>query len=105
MGLACQRALLNLTEVDCCCVWRLQDLVDGINYGLYLPPANGRAGKFLLEERLLDDYGLAGPVAQLEVCGCLPVLAQLHARFGKENRLHLTSPALSPKNKFFLLLL
>ena len=43
-----------------------QDLVDAINYGLYLPPANGRAGKFLAEERLLDDYGLQGPVANLE---------------------------------------
>jgi hypothetical protein len=41
-----------------------------MNYGLYLPPANGRAGKFLLEERLLDDYGLSGPVAQLEVSAC-----------------------------------
>lgn len=43
-----------------------QDLTDAINYGLYLPPQNGRAGKFLAEERLLGDYSLPGPVASLE---------------------------------------
>ena len=45
----------------------LQDLQDPNNYGLYQPPDNGRAGKFLLEERLIDDYALRGPVAQLQV--------------------------------------
>ncbi|KJE90109.1 hypothetical protein CAOG_01460 [Capsaspora owczarzaki ATCC 30864] len=29
-----------------------------INYGLFIPPANGRAGKFLDEERLLASYSL-----------------------------------------------
>lgn len=29
-----------------------------INYGLFIPPANGKAGKFLDEERLLASYGL-----------------------------------------------
>eukprot|EP00041_Stephanoeca_diplocostata_P031118 m.962348 g.962348 ORF g.962348 m.962348 type:complete len:1268 (+) comp23890_c0_seq1:180-3983(+) len=43
-----------------------KDLTDAINYGLYIPPTNGRAGKFLAEERLLGDYALAGPVASLD---------------------------------------
>ncbi len=34
----------------------LQALTDGLNYGFYLPPSNGKAGKFLEEERLFSDY-------------------------------------------------
>lgn len=44
-----------------------QDLRDALNYGLYLPPMNGRAGKFLEEERLLKEYPLQGPIGFLEV--------------------------------------
>lgn len=44
-----------------------QDLKDSINYGLYCPPMNGRAGKFLDEERLLREYPLQGPIGFLEV--------------------------------------
>lgn len=44
-----------------------QNLTDAGNYGLYLPPCNGRAGKFLAEERVLSDYALSGSVASLEV--------------------------------------
>eukprot|EP00056_Hartaetosiga_gracilis_P004961 m.79923 g.79923 ORF g.79923 m.79923 type:complete len:155 (+) comp11997_c0_seq1:121-585(+) len=43
-----------------------KDLTSAINYGLYLPPRGGRAGKFLAEERVLGDYALHGPVAELE---------------------------------------
>ncbi|XP_046359225.2 SH3 and multiple ankyrin repeat domains protein 3-like isoform X1 [Haliotis rufescens] len=43
-----------------------KDLRDSINYGLYLPPTNGRAGKFLDEERLLQEYPLQGPIGFLE---------------------------------------
>lgn len=43
-----------------------QELKDPLNYGLYLPPQNGRAGKFLEEERLLKEYPLEGPVGFLE---------------------------------------
>ena len=39
-----------------------QDVADAVNYGLYVPPSNGRAGKFLEEERLLADYSLQHPV-------------------------------------------
>ena len=45
----------------------LQELKDGLNYGLYSPPINGRAGKFLEEERPLRDYPLPGPIGFLEV--------------------------------------
>ncbi|KAL8575528.1 hypothetical protein ACOMHN_059593 [Nucella lapillus] len=43
-----------------------QELKDPFNYGLYLLPQNGRAGKFLEEERLLKEYPLEGPVGFLE---------------------------------------
>ena len=47
-------------------IW-LQDLRDGLNFGLYSPPMNGKAGKFLDEERPLRDYPLQGPIGFLEV--------------------------------------
>lgn len=37
-----------------------EQLHDSLNYGLYLPPQGGKAGKFLDEERPLEDYKLAG---------------------------------------------
>nr|KAG5704985.1 hypothetical protein BaRGS_022827 [Batillaria attramentaria] len=43
-----------------------KDLRDALNYGLYLPPMNGRAGKFLEEERFLKEYPLQGPIGFLE---------------------------------------
>ena len=43
------------------------DLKDALNYGLYCPPMNGKAGKFLQEERPLRDYPLCGPIGFLEV--------------------------------------
>lgn len=51
--------------VVCVCVW--QELKDRLNYGLFQAPVNGRAGKFLDEERPLRDYPLAGPFGMLEV--------------------------------------
>ncbi|XP_051747043.1 SH3 and multiple ankyrin repeat domains protein 3-like [Ctenopharyngodon idella] len=53
-----QRVLVTLT----------QSLTDVLNYGLYLPAFNGRAGKFLDEERLLREYPLPTitPVPYLE---------------------------------------
>lgn len=46
-----------------------QDLHDAWNYGLFQPPTNGRAGKFLQEERPLKEYPFSGPVGFLEVRG------------------------------------
>ena len=54
-----QRVLVTLT----------QSLSDVLNYGLFQPAFNGRAGKFLDEERLLKDYPLPPitPIPYLEV--------------------------------------
>lgn len=45
----------------------LQELKESFNYGLFCPPSNGKAGKFLDEERRLGDYPFTGPVGYLEV--------------------------------------
>jgi SH3/ankyrin repeat-containing protein len=45
----------------------LQELKESFNYGLFCPPENGKAGKFLDEERRLGDYPFNGPVGYLEV--------------------------------------
>ena len=48
-----------------------------MNYGLYCPPTNGRAGKFLDEERPLRDYPMPGPIGFLEVCStCSMIVAK-----------------------------
>ncbi|CAF2809652.1 unnamed protein product [Rotaria sp. Silwood2] len=44
----------------------VRELTDSLNFGLYLPPCNGRAGKFLDESRCLREYPLSGPVSYLE---------------------------------------
>lgn len=44
-----------------------QELKESFNYGLFCPPVNGKAGKFLDEERRLGDYPFNGPVGYLEV--------------------------------------
>lgn len=48
-------------------------LKDVLNYGLFQPAFNGRAGKFLDEERLLREYPLNPdtPVPYLEVPVCI----------------------------------
>ncbi|XP_065158607.1 SH3 and multiple ankyrin repeat domains protein 3 isoform X3 [Atheta coriaria] len=44
-----------------------RELKESFNYGLFCPPENGRAGKFLDEERRLGDYPFNGPVGYLEL--------------------------------------
>ncbi|CAN8022810.1 unnamed protein product, partial [Ixodes persulcatus] len=44
-----------------------KELKEGFNYGLYCPPVNGKAGKFLDEERPIADYPLTDAVAYLEL--------------------------------------
>ncbi|XP_060530201.1 SH3 and multiple ankyrin repeat domains protein 3 isoform X2 [Cylas formicarius] len=44
-----------------------KELKESFNYGLFCPPENGRAGKFLDEERRLRDYPFNGPVGYLEL--------------------------------------
>ena len=48
-------------------IFPLQELQESFNYGLFLPPLNGKAGKFLDEERLLSEYPMAEPIGYLEV--------------------------------------
>lgn len=48
-------------------VMLFQELKESFNYGLFCPPSNGKAGKFLDEERRLGDYPFNGPVGYLEV--------------------------------------
>uniref|UniRef100_A0A182NDJ1 SH3 and multiple ankyrin repeat domains protein n=1 Tax=Anopheles dirus TaxID=7168 RepID=A0A182NDJ1_9DIPT len=43
------------------------ELKESFNYGLFSPPSNGKAGKFLDEERRLGDYPFHGPVGYLEL--------------------------------------
>ena len=45
----------------------LQELEESFNYGLFFPPSNGKAGKFLDEERRLCEYPFPGPIGYLEV--------------------------------------
>jgi hypothetical protein len=49
-------------------------LKESFNYGLFCPPSNGKAGKFLDEERRLGDYPFNGPVGYLEVSFCVKQL-------------------------------
>ncbi|GFX85533.1 protein shank [Trichonephila clavipes] len=44
-----------------------KELKEGFNYGLFCPPVNGRAGKFLDEERPLADYPFTDNSAYVEV--------------------------------------
>ncbi|XP_055333159.1 protein shank-like isoform X2 [Paramacrobiotus metropolitanus] len=44
-----------------------KELKDSFNYGLFCPPYNGRAGKFLDDERMLQDYPMPGHVGYLEL--------------------------------------
>ncbi|XP_063229617.1 SH3 and multiple ankyrin repeat domains protein 3 isoform X2 [Bacillus rossius redtenbacheri] len=44
-----------------------KELKESFNYGLFCPPVNGKAGKFLDEERRLRDYPFNGPVGYLEL--------------------------------------
>ncbi|GBN92221.1 Protein shank [Araneus ventricosus] len=43
-----------------------KELKEGFNYGLFCPPVNGRAGKFLDEERPLADYPFTDNSAYVE---------------------------------------
>ncbi|GAB6022714.1 hypothetical protein CHUAL_006810 [Chamberlinius hualienensis] len=44
-----------------------KEMKESFNYGLYCPPLNGKAGKFLDEERPLSDYPFTGPIGYLEL--------------------------------------
>ncbi|XP_078000067.1 uncharacterized protein LOC144452787 [Glandiceps talaboti] len=65
-----------------------RELQDGGNYGLYLPPESGKAGKFLDEERLVKDYPLSGPIGFLEFKYKRKVYKQLKLDKSQIRRLH-----------------
>ncbi|KAK3885694.1 hypothetical protein Pcinc_010114 [Petrolisthes cinctipes] len=56
----------------------LKELRESFNYGLFCPPQNGRAGKFLDEERPLGDYPLPTPIGYLELKYKRRVYKMLH---------------------------
>lgn len=58
-----QQCLASLPKVA---TW-FRELKESFNYGLFCPPTNGKAGKFLDEERRLGDYPFNGPVGYLEL--------------------------------------
>ncbi|XP_069950590.1 protein shank isoform X2 [Cherax quadricarinatus] len=55
-----------------------KELRESFNYGLFCPPQNGRAGKFLDEERPLGDYPLPSPIGYLELKYKRRVYKMLH---------------------------
>ncbi|XP_012535097.1 protein shank isoform X6 [Monomorium pharaonis] len=55
-----------------------RELKESFNYGLFCPPVNGKAGKFLDEERRLGDYPFNGPVGYLELKYKRRVYKMLH---------------------------
>lgn len=61
------RCLLYLLLISMLSFSRHKELKESFNYGLFCPPSNGKAGKFLDEERRLGDYPFNGPVGYLEV--------------------------------------
>ncbi|XP_066989733.1 protein shank isoform X5 [Macrobrachium rosenbergii] len=69
-----QQALAALPKVA---LW-YRELRESFNYGLFCPPQNGRAGKFLDEERPLGDYPLATPIGYLELKYKRRVYKMLH---------------------------
>ena len=61
---------------SCLC---LQELEDSFNYGLFQPPLNGRAGKFLDEERRLAEYPFQASVGHLEVSSDWIILTRVES--------------------------
>lgn len=55
-----------------------KELEESFNYGLFLPPSNGKAGKFLDEERRLCEYPFPGPIGYLELKYKRRVYKMLH---------------------------
>ncbi|XP_011503554.1 PREDICTED: uncharacterized protein LOC105366721 [Ceratosolen solmsi marchali] len=69
-----QQCLASLPKVA---TW-YRELKESFNYGLFYPPVNGKAGKFLDEERRLGDYPFNGSVGYLELKYKRRVYKMLH---------------------------
>ncbi|XP_074109680.1 SH3 and multiple ankyrin repeat domains prosap isoform X5 [Cotesia typhae] len=68
-----------------------RELKESFNYGLFCPPVNGKAGKFLDEERRLGDYPFNGPVGHLELKYKRRVYKTLHLDEKQLKALHTRS--------------
>ncbi|CAG5102090.1 Similar to Shank3: SH3 and multiple ankyrin repeat domains protein 3 (Rattus norvegicus) [Cotesia congregata] len=68
-----------------------EELKESFNYGLFCPPVNGKAGKFLDEERRLGDYPFNGPVGHLELKYKRRVYKTLHLDEKQLKALHTRS--------------
>ncbi|XP_022247287.1 SH3 and multiple ankyrin repeat domains protein 3-like [Limulus polyphemus] len=65
-----------------------KDLNDSVNYGLFMLPKNGKAGKFLDEERLLTEYPLIDTVGYLELRYKRRVSKMMNADDKQNKQLH-----------------
>lgn len=63
-------------------------LKEGFNYGLFIPPTNGKAGKFLDDGRLLKEYSLTAAFSSLELIMKRRIYKHVMATEKKLKQLH-----------------
>ncbi|XP_066931632.1 SH3 and multiple ankyrin repeat domains protein 3-like isoform X3 [Clytia hemisphaerica] len=61
-----------------------KDLVDALNFGFYMPPSGGRAGKFLDEQRTFKDYPMDRTSGSLEFRYKRRIFRHLHLQDEKK---------------------
>lgn len=66
-------------------------LKDKWNYGLFLPPSKGKAGKFLQEDRMLKEYPFDSSVGHLELKYKQRVYRVLKTNLNKLKKIHVKS--------------
>ncbi|KAA0199071.1 SH3 and multiple ankyrin repeat domains protein 3 [Fasciolopsis buskii] len=66
-------------------------LKDKWNYGLFLPPSKGKAGKFLQEDRMLKEYPFDSSVGHLELKYKQRVYRVLKTNLNKLKKIHIKS--------------
>nr|QQY02477.1 SH3 and multiple ankyrin repeat domains protein 1 [Cryptocotyle lingua] len=68
-----------------------QPIKDKWNFGLFLPPSKGKAGKFLQEDRMLSEYPFENSVGHLELKYKQRVYRVLKTNVNKLKKLHIKS--------------
>ncbi|KAF8570528.1 hypothetical protein P879_01383 [Paragonimus westermani] len=68
-----------------------QPIKDKWNFGLFLPPSKGKAGKFLQEDRMLREYPFDNSVGHLELKYKQRVYRVLRTNVNKLKKLHIKS--------------
>ncbi|KAF7262527.1 hypothetical protein EG68_00178 [Paragonimus skrjabini miyazakii] len=68
-----------------------QPVKDKWNFGLFLPPSKGKAGKFLQEDRMLREYPFDNSVGHLELKYKQRVYRVLRTNVNKLKKLHIKS--------------